>query len=144
MQDVSKELSETHSRRKTAALACVVVGANVFGNLFLSHGMKEVGRLISVSPLAYARVFANPWVIVGVATLFGWMVLDLALLSRADLTFVLPVTASAYVLVAIAGHFWLGEVTSFSRWVGIAMISFGATCAAETPPKTTKGVPEDM
>jgi len=141
MQNVS---TQSQSRRKTAALACAVVAANVFGNLFLSHGMKDIGRLISGDPLAYLRTFANPWILVGVATLFGWMLLDLALLSRADLTFVLPVTASAYVLIAVAGHYWFGEAASVSRWIGIAIITLGATLAAETPPKTTEGLPEDL
>jgi drug/metabolite transporter (DMT)-like permease len=65
------------------------------------------------------------------------MISDLALLSRADLTFVLPVTASAYVFIAIAGHFLLGDHISWQRWLGIVVISLGVILAEETPSLTS-------
>jgi drug/metabolite transporter (DMT)-like permease len=72
------------------------------------------------------------------------MLTDLALLSRADLSFVLPVTASAYVLVAIGGHFILHDHISWARWTGIALITLGVILAEETPDRTTKGPPERL
>jgi len=89
--------------RKTQLLTLVVIASNVVGNVSLSHGMRQVGKIVSASPLDYARAFANPWTVAGVLVLALWMITDLALLSRADLSFVLPVTASAYVLIALAG-----------------------------------------
>jgi drug/metabolite transporter (DMT)-like permease len=72
------------------------------------------------------------------------MLTDLALLSRADLSFVLPVTASAYVLVAIAGHFLLSEHISWQRWLGIVLITGGVILAEETPARTTEGPSERL
>ena len=72
------------------------------------------------------------------------MLSDLALLSRADLSFVLPVTASAYVLVAIGGHFILHDHISWERWLGIGLITGGVILAEETPARTTKGPPEHL
>jgi bacterial/archaeal transporter family protein len=129
---------------KTRLLTLVVIAANVLGNVALSRGMHQVGRIVSASPLDYARAFANPWTVAGVLILAGWMITDLALLSRADLSFVLPVTASAYVLIAIAGHFLLHDHISGMRWLGIFVISVGAVLVGETPARTTEGPPEHL
>jgi bacterial/archaeal transporter family protein len=123
---------------KTHVLTAVVVLTNVVGNVCLSRGMQEVGRTISASPLDYLRALLNPWVLAGSCTLAVWMISELALLSRADLTFVLPVTASAYVFIAIAGHFFLGDRISWERWLGIVVISLAVILAEETPSLTSQ------
>jgi drug/metabolite transporter (DMT)-like permease len=125
-------------RRRNQLLIVVVVLASVIGNVALSHGMRQTGAIISASPLDYVRAFARPWTVIGVAVLAGWMISNLALLSRADLSFVLPVTASGYVLIALAGHFWLGEHISVVRWAAIVAISLGVILAEETPSRTTQ------
>ena len=122
---------------KTHVLTAMVVLTNVVGNTCLSHGMQEVGRTVSASPIDYVRALLNPWVLAGSCTLALWMISELALLSRADLTFVLPVTASAYVFVALAGHFILGDRISWERWLGIVVISAGVILAEETPSLTS-------
>lgn len=133
-----------NGNRKTQLLVLIVVISNVIGNVSLSHGMHQVGRIVSASPLDYVKAFANPWTIVGICILAIWMLSDLALLSRADLSFVLPVTASAYVLVAILGHFLLHDHISWERWLGILLITGGVILAEETPTRTTKGPPEHL
>ncbi len=129
---------------RTHILVLMVVVTNVLGNVSLSHGMHQVGRIVSASPFQYLRAFANPWTLLGICILVIWMLSDLALLSRADLSFVLPVTASAYVLVALLGHFLLHEHISWERWVGIVLITGGVILAEETPERTTKGPPEHL
>ena len=129
---------------KTQILVLLVVITNVFGNVFLSRGMHQVGRIVSASPIAYVRAFANPWTVLGICILIVWMLSDLALLSRADLSFVLPVTASAYVLVALLGHFLLHDHISWARWMGILLITGGVILAEETPARTTTGPPEHL
>lgn len=137
----STKFRERHAR-KTQILVLVVIVTNVLGNVSLSRGMHQVGRIVSASPLAYLRAFANPWTILGICVLVVWMLTDLALLSRADLSFVLPVTASAYVLVALGGHFILHDHISLARWTGIALITLGVILAEETPDRTTQGPSE--
>ena len=122
---------------KTHLLTAMAVLTNVTGNICLSYGMQEVGRTVSVSPADYVRALLNPWVLAGSFTLAVWMMSELAPLSRADLTFVLPVTASAYGLTALAGHFVLGDQISWQRWLGIAVISIGVFLAEETPSLTS-------
>jgi transporter family protein len=129
---------------KTRVLVLLVIATNVLGNVSLSRGMHQVGRIVSASPLDYLRAFANPWTLIGICVLVIWMLSDLALLSRADLSFVLPVTASAYVLVALGGHFLLRDHISWARWTGILLITLGVVLAEETPARTTKGPPERL
>jgi bacterial/archaeal transporter family protein len=136
-----QSLAEVH---KTRLLTLFVIAANVAGNVALSQGMHQVGKIVSASPLDYARAFNNPWTLAGVGILSLWMVTDLALLSRADLSFVLPVTATAYILIAVAGHFLLHDRISPMRWAGIFIISVGAILVGETPARTTEGAPEHL
>src|SRR5437016_636586 len=63
--------------RKTQLLTLVVIASNVVGNVSLSHGMRQVGKIVSASPLDYARAFANPWTVAGVLVLALWMITDL-------------------------------------------------------------------
>jgi drug/metabolite transporter (DMT)-like permease len=130
--------------RKTRVLTVMVVATNLIGNVMLSFGMHQVGRIVSASPADYLRALAHPWTLAGVAILVIWMASDLALLSAADLSFVLPVTASAYVLIALAGHFVLHDRISLLRWIGIVVITLGVILAEETPVRTTKGPPEHL
>jgi len=129
---------------KTRLLTLLVIGGNVVGNVLLSHGMRQVGKIVSASPLDYVRAFANPWALLGVLVLIFWMISDLALLSRADLSFVLPITASSYVLISIAGHFLLREQISSIHWAGIVVITLGVVLAQETPARTTNGSREAL
>jgi len=139
-----KETATPGAVRKTRVLTLMVVASNVIGNVMLSLGMHHVGRIVSASPGDYMRAFSDPWIVVGVCILVIWMASDLALLSAADLTFVLPVTASAYVLIALTGHFVLHDRISSTRWFGIMIITLGVILAEETPARTTKGPPEHL
>ena len=144
VQSVARKPPIHRGGGKTQILVLLVVITNVFGNVFLSRGMHQVGRIVSASPIAYLRAFANPWTVLGICILIVWMLSDLALLSRADLSFVLPVTASAYVLVALLGHFLLHDHISWARWMGILLITSGVILAEETPERTTTGPPEHL
>jgi len=139
-----RKISQAPNRvGQTRLLVLVVITSNVLGNVFLSRGMHQVGRIVSASPFDYVRAFLNPWAVLGICILVIWMLSDLALLSRADLSFVLPVTASAYVLVALGGHFFLHDHISWERWTGIVLITGGVILAEETPARTTSRPPKD-
>lgn len=108
--------------------------SNLFGNFSLSWGLRQVGRLISLSPWAYVEALFNPWVALGVSLLIVWLLSHMALLSWADLSYVLPVTSIGYVLSALAGRFFLHEDISNWRWAGILLIVIGVTLVARTAP----------
>ncbi len=123
-------------RHRTHILTFLVIVTNVIGNILLSHGMHNA-KVLSWSPLPYLHAVLNPWVALGVLILTAWMITDLALLSLADLSYVLPVTSSAYILIAILGHFVLGERISPLRWAGIVVVTTGVMLVGETPSRTT-------
>jgi uncharacterized membrane protein len=118
-------------------LIVAVVVLEVLGNFFLSLGMRAVGRLVTVSPLPYILAMFNPWVSLGILLLIGWIISELTLLSRADLSYVLPVTAVSYVLTALLGDAFLGERVSAVRWAGVALITAGVMAVSRTAPRTT-------
>jgi uncharacterized membrane protein len=122
-------------RMKSWICAVVVVLSNVFGNFFLKLGMPAV----LPTPLSYITALFRPAVAFGVALLILWMLSRMALLSWADLSYVLPVTAIGYVLVALAGKLLLHEAVTQRRWAGIVLIVTGvALVSGGTHPQTVK------
>src|SRR5580698_11654004 len=123
----------TRLRIKTWVCATIVVFCNVFGNFFLKRGMPAN----LPTPLSYITALFQPWAALGVALLVLWLMSRMALLSWADLSYVLPVTSIGYVLVALAGKAFLHEQIGVKRWSGILLIVAGvALVSAATPPQT--------
>ena len=137
MRATSENVQESgRLRAKTRLFTAIVVVSNVTGNSALTHGMKQVGDPGN-SPLALIGALFHPWVALGVALLILWTLTMMALLSWADLSYVLPVTAIGYVLTALSGKYWLKETISFEHWVGILLITCGVTLVGLTRPATT-------
>jgi len=126
---------------KTRILTLVVVLANVLGNFVISWGLKRRGTVLGDSVLEYIRVIFHPWVAVGICLLILWMFTRLALLSWADLSYVLPVTAIGYVLNAALGRLFLGEHISAARWAGTLLIVAGIALVGSTAVRTTAPQP---
>jgi drug/metabolite transporter (DMT)-like permease len=78
----------------------------------------------------------NPWVVSGIVLLIGFFASYLTALSWADLSFVIPLTAFSYVVVALLSRFWLHETISIYRWAGIALIVCGVGFVANGPSRT--------
>lgn len=122
-------------RLKTWVCATVVVLSNVFGNFFLKRGMPPS----LATPFEYITVLFRPWVSAGVLLLILWMLSRMALLSWADLSYVLPVTSLGYVLVALAGKVLLHERITNQRWTGILLIVAGvALVSGYSAPQTAE------
>lgn len=121
---------------KTRTIILLLVVSNVLGNFTLSRGLHEVGRLVSFSPWPYIHAFLNPLVEVGVLLLIVWLISQLSLLSRVDLSYMLPVTSVSYVLTALMGEFLLHERVSTESWIGIGLIGLGVSLVARTVPRT--------
>jgi uncharacterized membrane protein len=120
-------------RVKTWMCATVVVLSGASGNYFMKLGMPA--RL--ATPLAYITALFLPHVALGVALLVLWMMSRMALLSWADLSYMLPVTSIGYVLVALAGKTLLHETITLQRWMGILLIMSGvALVSAGSAPQT--------
>ena len=117
---------------KTWICAVIVIFSNVFGNFFLKLGMPAQ----LATPLEYIAILFRPWVALGVLLLTVWMLARMALLSWADLSYVLPVTSVGYVLVALAGRVFLHEQITPQRWGGILLIMAGVALVSGGTPQT--------
>lgn len=122
---------------KTIALTLVVVLSNVLGNFSLSRGMRGTASSAFDSPLGYIQALFNPWVAAGVCLLILWMLSQMALLSLADLSYVLPVTSIGYVLAVVAGRLFLAEHVPPARWIGVLFIMSGVVIVGRTAHRTT-------
>jgi uncharacterized membrane protein len=60
----------------------------------------------------------------------------MALLSWADLSYVLPVTSIGYVVVALIGKVMLHESITGRRWAGIGLIVAGVALVGGSAPST--------
>jgi uncharacterized membrane protein len=108
-------------RLKTRLFAPVVVLSGVLGNYFMKRGMPATLDF----PLGYITVLFRPYVALGVALLVLWLLTRMALLSWADLSYVVPVTSVGYALTALAGEVFLHEAIDWKRWTGVALIVAG-------------------
>jgi drug/metabolite transporter (DMT)-like permease len=118
----------------TLVLIAAVIGGT--GHVFLAKGMKTVGDLTE-APTGrlggmVARALGNGWVLLGVALQATFFAMYLTLLSRADVSQVLPMTAVDYIVVALLAYVLLGEAVTSARWFGIALIVAGVFMVART------------
>jgi len=115
---------------KTRVFALIVILTNTLGNFALAYGMR--GQTTSTA-LDYIRVIFTPWVMAGIALLIVWLLSRMTLMSWADLSYVLPVTALGYVGNAIMGRFFLNEAVTQSRWAGTLLIVAGTIMVGMGP-----------
>jgi uncharacterized membrane protein len=123
---------------RTMRLLVLVTLLKPFSNLFLAWGMKQLPHALSMNPAFYLKAMLEPLVALGIAMQIMWLLTRMSLLSIADLSFVLPMTASGYVISTLLGRFVLHDQVSASRWVGTVLISLGTTLVASTSQKTTE------
>lgn len=124
-------------RLKTWICTLIVVLSNAFGDFFMKRGIPDSASL--ATPLEYIAVLFHPWVALGVTLLIVWQMSRLALLSWADLSYVLPVTSVGYVIVAVMGRVLLNESISNRRWAGIVLIMAGvALVSTGSAPSTVR------
>ena len=123
----------------------VMVIAGPLGNVLLSKGMKQAGRLAIWPPTealhTALRVFDTGSIWLGVASLLTFFLANVLVLSWADYSFVQPASSMAYGVAALLGYFMLGEPVSPLRWVGIAIICLGVLVVGQTSPRSPEHKP---
>jgi drug/metabolite transporter (DMT)-like permease len=107
----------------------LVIGAGTGGELCVTRAMKVVGEVKDFRPLALVGVFSRAlrvsWMWVGL-TLMGTAFFSLlAVLSRENVSLVVPVTALNYGAGALGGKFFLGEQVTPRRWAGLLLVCVG-------------------
>jgi len=115
-------------------LIAAVIGGT--GHVMLAKGMKTVGDLTE-APTGrlggmVARAVSNPWLLLGVVLQATFFFTYLTLLSRAEVSLVLPMTAVDYIVVALLAQALLAEAVTTARWADIGLIVVGVALVSRT------------
>jgi uncharacterized membrane protein len=122
----------------------VVVMGSTLGDVFLSHGMKQLGHITLSRWHDLLFAATNPSIAVGTLLLIVFFSSYMTALSWADLSFIMPVTAFGNVLTALLARFALHEQIPVSRWTGILLITLGVGFIARGPSLTVTHGHEDL
>src|SRR5271156_4407583 len=107
----------------------LIIGAGTGGELCVTRAMKAVGEVKDFRPVAILGVLIRAlrvsWMWIGV-TLMGIAFFSLlVMLSRENVSLVVPVTALSYAAGALGGKFFLGEQVTSRRWAGVLLVCIG-------------------
>jgi drug/metabolite transporter (DMT)-like permease len=126
---------------KTFILLLVMVTFGPLGDAFLGKGMRRLQTAGMRTPSDvfhfFLRAFSSETVWIGILLLATFFIAYTLVLSWADFSFVQPASSFAYAIVALLGHYFLGEFISPTRWIGILIICAGVLIVGTTPPRTT-------
>jgi len=129
---------------KTIPLLIVVPIFGSLGNVLLGKGMRGMGKIpdLSIPSLAayLLKIMGSGWIWLGIGSLLIFFVSYMLVLSWADYSYVMPITAIGYVLAPLLAHIFLGEVVPAKRWAGAVFIFLGVAVVGRTPPSTTGSV----
>lgn len=121
---------------KTFVLVLIAAIIGGTGHVMLSKGMKSVGDLTEAPAQRLggmvARAVSSPWLLLGVVLQATFFALYLTLLSRANVSLVLPMMAVDYIVVALLAQLILAEVVTPTRWAGIGLIAVGVFLVSRT------------
>jgi ceramide glucosyltransferase len=113
---------------KTFLLLCTLIACSSLGEILSAKGMQQVGA-VSLRPRALLgalwRMLRNPFLILGVGCMAVAFFSFISLLSYADLSFVVPLTAVSYITNTFGARFFLHERISRERWWGTLLVAFG-------------------
>jgi uncharacterized membrane protein len=118
-------------------LLLLVILLKPVSNLVFAWGLKSAPEVLSIHPWAYIRSMLEPMVALGIALQIFWLLSRMALLSRADLSFVLPATACGYAISALLANVFLAERITPKHWLGIVLICLGSGFVGFTRQNTT-------
>lgn len=135
-----KAADSKHYSLRVYRLIVLVTLLKPFSNLFLAWGMRDFPALVTSHPVYLLRALIDPFVTIGIFMQIVWLLLRMSLLSIADLSFVLPVTAAGYVVSTLLGRVILHEQVSPARWLGAVLIAGGTALVTSTPRLTSTPV----
>ncbi|HLK47560.1 MAG TPA: EamA family transporter [Bryobacteraceae bacterium] len=107
----------------------IIVAATTVGEVLQAIGMRHHGEIHDFRPGALGRALAvlsrNRYVVASVAAMALSFFAYLELLTVAELSFAVPVTAITYVLETILAKYVLRERVSWLRWAGALLVICG-------------------
>lgn len=107
-----------------SAFGAVLLGSA--GHLLIKLGLTlGAARPATGLLLRIGHDLTEPWVIAGLGIYAAGTVLWVYAVSQRHISFLYPLTALTYVMVAVGGKFFFGETISPGRWAGIAVVVLG-------------------
>jgi len=113
----------------TVLMVLVIVVTNAAGDICITRGMKRVGEIDGFRPgqllKIVKRVLTCGDFLLGILFLAMSFFSFLAILSWADMSFVVPATSLVYVVALIGARFLLKERVDGLRWAGTIIVCVG-------------------
>jgi bacterial/archaeal transporter family protein len=114
---------------KIVPLVAILVLANSTGEVLIAKSMKQLGeistlRLPELLKLGW-RVLTNKLFVTGFVLMTLNFFVFLVLLSIADLSLVMPLTALGFVIKTVGAKIFLGESISRERLIGTLLVCAG-------------------
>lgn len=115
-------------------LVAIIVTSTVLGDVFQTLGMRHHGEIHDFRPGALGRaataLAGNAYVIIAVSMMAVSFFAFMTLLSVADLSFAVPVTAASFVIETFIAKYFLGEQVNWRRWAGAGLVACGVVLLA--------------
>jgi drug/metabolite transporter (DMT)-like permease len=101
------------------------------GNLLVAKGMKQGGEISTIKPRELLKIVRNlaknPNIRLGFLFQACTFFLLLTLLSWANLSLVVPLASSSYIISLLGAQFLLKEKVTRARWIGTLLVGAGVT-----------------
>jgi drug/metabolite transporter (DMT)-like permease len=114
----------------TFLMILTIVLSSSAGEVFITRGMKQVGEISTLHLRALleiaTRILTNWNFLAGVFCMAVSFFSFLAVLSWAEMSFIVPATSLGYVVSTIGAKFVLQERVNPLRWAGTLLVCVGA------------------
>ena len=114
---------------KTALALSIIILASSLGDVLIAKGMKRVGEIATLRLRELALIGTS--IVRNAAFLLGLLCLAisfgafLAVLSWADLSFIVPATSLSFVVSTLGAKWLLKERINRLRWLGTLLVCVG-------------------
>jgi len=110
-------------------LLFLIMVAGTGGELCVARAMKILGPVADLRPLALVHLALRAarigWMWLGVLLMAVGFFSLLEMLSRENVSLVVPVTALSYGFGALGGKIFLREQVTRKRWAGVLLVCLG-------------------
>lgn len=123
-------LERAHSATGSSLWQWAAMGAIVLasiGHLLIKLGVTAGAHNVAAAGLLnrISQYFLQPATLTGLGIYGAGTLLWIYAVSQRNISFLYPLTALTYVVVALGGKFMFGEVISSQRWLGIGVVMIG-------------------
>ena len=115
-------------------LVAIIVLATTAGEVLQALGMRRHGEIHDFRPGALGRVASalakSRYIVASIGAMAVSFFAFMALVSIAELSFAVPVTAASYIFETILAKYLLKEYIGWKRWTGVLLVACGVTLLA--------------